>query len=361
MSSTTSTPAPKTRLHSLTSLRFFAAAFVVVHHTLGPDDVPIVDLGFLGVTFFFVLSGFVLTWAGSADQGAWTSYRNRFARIYPLHLLTLVAALVVPLALEDNGVTLLQNLTLTQAWTDAGAHSFNYVSWSISCEAFFYLLFPAVIVLARRLSTATLLWVGAGAWALQSLLAAGLRATNQSWSYFFWTYDLPLYRFPEFLVGVALAMAMTRGWRPGRRLQRVGVAVAAGGLLVILACDLGAYYATRALYSAGFVPAVVVALYAAVAAEQQGRAGILQNRWLRMLGDWSFALYMVHMLVLRVLADLTGASEPGYFPVWSLAPIFVLCVAVAGAAHVLVERPAERVLRSPRRGDRASVERAPIG
>lgn len=60
------------RLNALTSLRFFAATFVVIHHTIGPGGTPLVDLGFLGVTFFFVLLG------AKEEVPHWTSEKRSF-------------------------------------------------------------------------------------------------------------------------------------------------------------------------------------------------------------------------------------------------------------------------------------------
>jgi peptidoglycan/LPS O-acetylase OafA/YrhL len=100
----------------------------VLHHAYLSSPFHMLSLGYLGVTYFFVLSGFVLTWSQSARYGAGTFYRHRFARIGPLHYLTLVVAVVVPLNVVPSLATLIQNLTFTQAWTFDGTRSFNWVS-----------------------------------------------------------------------------------------------------------------------------------------------------------------------------------------------------------------------------------------
>lgn len=129
----------------------------MLHHTFGPDGILILHTGYLGVTFFFVLSGFVLTWSGSTRNGVGAFYRNRFARIWPLQIVTLLVAAVLPYGSSDNWGTFAQNVLLAQAWTYEGAHSFNWVSWSISDEAFFYQLFPLALLLIVRMRRTGLL------------------------------------------------------------------------------------------------------------------------------------------------------------------------------------------------------------
>src|SRR5947208_9971420 len=89
---------PVARLDALTGLRFWFAFLVVMHHSLehwfGPRVYPVADFGYIGVDFFFVLSGFVLTWSWRPELRARRFWWHRFARIWPLHLTTLVLAVV---------------------------------------------------------------------------------------------------------------------------------------------------------------------------------------------------------------------------------------------------------------------------
>jgi hypothetical protein len=127
----------------LTSLRFFAALMVLAHHYFG------FMAGFSGVTFFYVLSGYILAVNYAGKVGSWAEIRlfwwKRFARIYPTHLLTLIATL----PLGSSLAILPLNLLLIQSWIPVqGVYfSFNGPSWSISNEAAFYAAFPLLIVL----------------------------------------------------------------------------------------------------------------------------------------------------------------------------------------------------------------------
>jgi len=99
-----------------------------------------------GVSFFFVLSGYVLTWSARPHDTAARFWRRRFARIYPNHLVTSIAAFVA-IALTGAGVSAavaLPSVFLVQVWVPDPRIFFglNAVSWFVACEAFFYVLFP---------------------------------------------------------------------------------------------------------------------------------------------------------------------------------------------------------------------------
>src|SRR5262249_38714540 len=113
--------------------------------------------GYAGVAFFFVLSGFVLTWSlGDAPIEVRRFYRARFARIYPAFLVAFAIswAIVPPIAWW----VVLSNATLTQAWlplshaSPGPRYSIDLPTWSVSCEVLFYALLPLLVVLFRRCS-----------------------------------------------------------------------------------------------------------------------------------------------------------------------------------------------------------------
>ncbi|MDP9109743.1 MAG: acyltransferase, partial [Pseudomonadota bacterium] len=204
-------------LPALTTLRLFAALAIVVHHCNGVFW-PVAQLGPLdaGVSFFFVLSGFILTYVyrdtltgADTRRGArWQFYRARLARIWPLHLVCLLLTLLWLRVPEPfSAPVLIANATLLHAWIpwDRYFFSYNYASWSISTELFFYALFPWLIAAGARMMLRGLL--------LSMLLVAGLvalayglhlptwAATGQQLSSTGLLYGFPLARFSEFLLG----------------------------------------------------------------------------------------------------------------------------------------------------------------
>ena len=152
------------KLETLNALRAIAAGVVFLRHALnllGPEPTERGAIfgaaqGATGVSLFFVLSGFVLAWSRSPSDSTSRFYRRRFARIYPAYVVSL--ALGIGLMMLDGGrvdpIALAFALTLTQDWVPDPDiyYAINPVSWSLSCEAAFYLLFPFA---ARRCEQAS--------------------------------------------------------------------------------------------------------------------------------------------------------------------------------------------------------------
>ncbi len=171
--------APRPRLDALTGLRWLAAFWVFGYHmqVFGPLPVPFdfpLRLGFLGVTFFFVLSGFVLTWSMRPGLRVSTFYVRRFARIWPAHMVALLLAIPVFYTLaapEHSWVKpfsvpiLLLSVVLLQGFSKDPAILFsgNPAAWTLSCEALFYAIHPYLGALLRRLALRGALLVAVGA------------------------------------------------------------------------------------------------------------------------------------------------------------------------------------------------------
>jgi peptidoglycan/LPS O-acetylase OafA/YrhL len=158
-------------LRTLTSLRFFAALWVVLFHywpnLTGTDVMPaFIGKGYLGVELFFILSGFILchVYRTSVETGGFrygAFLWARLARVYPLHIASLIGLGSVTMVAVAFGAkvdpnilswaSLPAHLTLTQAWGLAPAASWNHPSWSISAEWFAYLTFPLFAWTALKL------------------------------------------------------------------------------------------------------------------------------------------------------------------------------------------------------------------
>jgi peptidoglycan/LPS O-acetylase OafA/YrhL len=336
------------RLDRLTSLRFFAAMLVALHHTtrdLGELGL-VTDFfatGTVGVSFFFALSGFILAWTIRADDTPARFYRRRFARVYPLHLVTWGVALAllfawgydVPLAV------MAASLLLLQAWVPNQGVFFgvNPPSWSLSCEAFFYAIFPFLPL--RRANRTWCLVL-----AFLPLVAA--LAVHVVLGYMYWaTYVFPGWRAMEFVAGAALATYMLRsGWRPAVSL-RTAVLVTVAALVVTMGVLPEVFGPSHGIEDGFMLPAWLLLIATACTADLAGRRGVLTSRSLLRLGEWSFAFYLTHLILLNVVdRAVDGIDE------WSLlgrlaidVGFLGLAIAVAAAAYYAVERPLERRLR----------------
>ena len=335
------------RLHSLTSLRFIAAGVVALMHGFGLYKLPVVDLGFVGVSFFFVLSGFVLTWADTTAGGTGMFLRNRFAKLFPLSAATLAIAAIVPVAPNSNPIYFLQSLTLTQAWGPLSASSFNPVTWSLSVEAFFYLLLPVLVKVMRRFTArelaATVVFLAILQPVMGLMIQLSLGVEVNAWAAHFLTYDFPPYRLAEFVIGVALALLLKAGHAPARGTQFAAAAATTTGLTLALIADLlhiTLWWATEAL----MLPAVVVLIWISARRELAGTSRLLTHPRMVGLGDRSFSFYMVHYLVLGFVGLMVGAGPQG-LPWWLVPPTLIAAVGLAGLTHRFVEKPCERAVR----------------
>ncbi|MFC1418840.1 acyltransferase family protein [Streptacidiphilus cavernicola] len=362
------------RVDSLTGLRWFAALGVFCFHiapTLAPLAVlvPLMRTGYEGVPFFFVLSGFVLTWSARPGDSIRSFYVRRFARVWPLLAVTLLPALAIVhfwdrAPFSPSGT--LTTLTLTQAWTTDDFYTANIVTWTLSCEAFFYLLHPFLLRALARLRPPGLLAVAAVMTLLTLLTRIWPGSDGLSFEVDRLTYASPLALTPMFVVGMCTALAVRQGWRP-----RLGVPPVLGLLALVVALRW------RSSFQPGLIPglpptsgdfdAVVVPLFALLIAaaalgdlERGGR--LLASPFLVRLGEWSFAFYLVHFTVLTAfehygVPDRAGDSPAGQLLVTLL--MLAAAVLVAAGCHLAVEKPADRRIRTALRASRTAADSGP--
>ena len=373
-------------IDTLTGLRAFLIFWIVLYHL--QEEVaallPWLPLqsfaaaGFAGVDFFFILSGFVIAYSYAARFRSFTLplYGRflwlRLARVYPLHLLTLAATVLLFVAAKSTGsnvtnpdyysaVGLVKNLFLVQAWDLPMAFSWNAIAWAVSCEWLAYLLFPIVIALTLRVRGARASTVGV--FAILWLMAAICQGLDSSWQTAAGAGNYGVLRVvDEFVAGCLLYNLYSAGvcQRWGRLatvaslLTVIGlsVAVAPSVLSTDLAPVLGASSQVKALW---LTPLCAIAIY--FLAWEQGAVA----KWFRMPvmmagGHLSYALYMTHFLcliVLRRVWPLDGFATSGVaVRVAVLLVYFAVMVGVAIAANYCVEEPARHWMKrwvAPRR------------
>jgi peptidoglycan/LPS O-acetylase OafA/YrhL len=149
-------------LKALTSIRFFAAMYVVFFHMQIGFTVLRVPLvahfmasGYTGVTLFFVLSGFILAYNYPEVRSAKEFWIARFARIYPVYALSLLLSLMRPVLWHQPHFLAgcILDFGLLQAWWIPLFSAINSAAWTLSVEAFFYAMFPLLLPLLRTMRT----------------------------------------------------------------------------------------------------------------------------------------------------------------------------------------------------------------
>ncbi|MCM6771850.1 acyltransferase [Nocardia sp. CDC159] len=355
------------RLDSLTGLRWIAALMVFTTHAafqpglLPPGDASAVFMsvvkvgGYIGVGFFFVLSGFVLTWSAREDDTPRRFWRRRFFKIYPNHFVAFLLAVGFLLLTGGKIVGWVQQLLLVHAWwpdLDV-AFGVNDVSWSLSVEALFYLSFPLLIVLVRKIRPERLWWWAGGIMAavvLMPVVAKLLPAEPRVWwdatpEYEYWfVYLFPPVRALDFVLGMVMARIVMVGSWPRVRSVWAALAFVAGYAAASFLPT------TFSMVAATIVPLAFL-IPAAAAADIEGRPSWLASRPMVWLGDISYAFYLVHQVALYSMYRLYGTEfQPTLaqsIGLWAVG--LGGTVVLAWGMHRLVELPMQRRFSTPRK------------
>jgi len=327
--------------------RFVAALGVFIFH------LKLIDTGIspawngsygLFVDMFFILSGFVISYSYPSDARGMRAYSRfmirRIARIYPLHLLSLLIFVVlIGVGLERTArstpLDFLYNILLLQAWGVTDHLSFNSPSWSISAEFFCYLIFPLLMLFARKLHPLALAAIVA---ALYLVLAHGHLPIWQERSQMYGAnYDYGMLRaLPSFLNGILLAI-LFRLSQPYRQKRVVFAGIAMFGISVLVLNVFAKPDLAILLFSCAIL---LTAVGESAFAEFPGA------RLLGRLGNTSYAIYMLHDAVLiavfKPLWTWLGL-RPDQFGLFALACCVVLTI-LADRTYAYFENPARRLL-----------------
>ena len=339
---------------ALTGLRAIAAYLVFLHHyNPAPPDTFAKRLfaqGYTGVSVFFVLSGFLIYHRYADDYFAqtnwsWRTYlQNRFARIFPLYALILIATICVNAALGRplNWMQFGLNVTLFKGFFEEYKFSGIAQSWSLTVEVCFYLSAPLLFILLRRWGafwlTIGLVGIGLLLWATVGQLA---------WHGLFSPFPFMMFytffgRAFEFIVGMWLAQK----WRQNR-LPRSRHATL-WSLLLIVICVF--WQASVSMFITSptslFWNEVVVYNYVLPVGIGLFLMGLLRENFiigsvlsqsiLQPLGRSSYAFYLIHIGLIT-----SGLRKIGVTNNWLF---FGMLVLFSYGLYVMVEKPCQRWL-----------------
>lgn len=362
------------KINGLTSLRFIAAAMIVVHHSRGVLWLT-QDRNFAldqAVSFFFVLSGFVLTYVYPRLDGS-VSVRNfylaRFARIWPNHLAAFAALFIICLPLSFYSIKqtnhffiAMLNILLVQGWIPIREifFSFNAVTWAVSAEVFFYLLFPFLVkdferTYLQKTLLSLLLVVGIVTFCNVTHLPMDKSALPGKISIAGLVYINPLCRLFEFVLGMSTAL-LWRKYRPTIKLdKRIGSLLEVFAVCVV---TLSVYYSLSAHNLAGLIgqagivyiihsgSSLAFAFLIFIMALEAGLISrILNLNVFVLLGEASYSIFLLHQIILLFY---TGHSLLfSHVPQALLYVAFLVLLLISSFFMLIViERPGYRFLRS---------------
>jgi peptidoglycan/LPS O-acetylase OafA/YrhL len=365
-------------IYPLTSVRFFAASLVLIHHSVGIflpasstkeahlarcNIVGILSLP-IAVSFFFLLSGYVLSYVylhdgQTVDKSKF--FAARLARLYPLYFVMLILDTPKLLAgeIERHGMKLGLAMTgeifaasmgLLQVWYPIKLAKINPPGWSLCVEAFFCLCFPVLGVLLWKLRgvqlcmTALLLYVGGQAlvWWMRVRLGIGMTVT------------LPPAHLSTFALGILLAR-----WQTLRRMQTDRPQVQAWHVNTVLWLAVGGILLSVWLvpvwqipnpYFNGLLAPIYAAFIWALSVMPTLWSRWLCRKWMVALGNASYALYLIHYPILNLFVHFRWVTPVCYLVYLGL------CLAISLLSHRYFETPVrlwllERALPSGRISD----------
>ncbi|MFN4009708.1 MAG: acyltransferase family protein [Pannonibacter sp.] len=363
---------PRAQLRPLTSLRFFAAVYVVIFHYwtsyhLSATRPLIVELGYTGVTFFFILSGFILSYSHEADGQFPPEQRRRyfvarFARIYPVYIATILVmypGLLPSLAFSalDHVLRLLWAVSspfALQAWIPGAACSLNCPNWSISAEAFFYALFPIVFATVYRHAKTALPLIGLAMIVTWTAQMIGWQWTGRSLTQMAniqpladpvgdliaqFIFYFPPMRLAEFLLGICLYSLWQKGGRNIPAAYLYAVALAGAIAVYLVAPVLPENVLRNGFATLCYMPLIIAAA--------NTKTGPLNSRLLVWLGQISFALYLIHSPVdsyMRTADGLVFGAQLSTMPILFLTLSSGVALLAAAFLYHVIEEPSRRAI-----------------
>lgn len=323
---------------------FGAHCYVIDSHF----DSHVFKEGFVGVSFFFVLSGFIIAYNYQnkiAEQRIskrefWVA---RIARIYPLHLLTLLVAALTGGYIEATGIIewighFLMSAFLLHPMIPSADYffSFNSPSWSLGCEQLFYLLFPFLALFFgwnNRIFYALIVCL--------IVMWAGMFLTPVESIKGFW-YVNPVTRLPDFLVGMALYRIYLK-YRDVKLSYTTASILEVGSLLLFMLFYIFAGDLLSKVYRYSFYYWIPIALLLLIFSLQRGALSrLLSNKYLLIGGEISFSFYLIHLFVIDGYMKIAATYHWQISWIIVVPVVFLLTTGLSLLSYYYFEKPANR-------------------
>ena len=388
-------------LPALTGARFIAAAGVVGYHYQSIMHCPawldpLLGSGRSGVCFFYILSGFILTYNYGSwftkDARRWNAFAEaRLARVYPMYFVSMLISLAVVVGwnlpryralLEQSSYTHLTPGNMTGTFvvdilclqpllpSPEVELLWNSANWSIPCELFFYLCFPVFLIWLHRLSLSrgglirlaiaiycaqSLVFISIAAavarfWAPASLLGHFTATRNLATDLLL--YRSPLLRFGEFAVGVIVGLLFLEERRSPKtqsgslKKRSAGILLCFLGILSVAYCEVPEAWSHGLSWLRAFTlfTPFYATLILLLARGGTPLARFLSWRPVELLGESSYSLYMIHVPILSLLVYKNRSGHP--IGGMEIAVYLALTVIASLACFKYIESPARRKWRS---------------
>ncbi|UPQ74907.1 acyltransferase family protein [Chryseobacterium nepalense] len=336
------------KISQITFTRFIAAMAIVISHF--NKDLFLYKIRFIsdiflranvGVSYFFILSGFIMIVAYHRKEKIeyLDFYRNRVARIYPLYIVGLLLYFFTRYSDVSFYKTFLYLFGI-QSWIPGKALILNFPGWSISVEFLFYLIFPWLYNYLYSKGNksiwiiAVLIWIGTQVFSnlyINSPAYKGPHTESHEFSHYF-----PLWHINEFLIGNIAGLLFVKN----RKEKNYDLAVVVFFIAIILSLIFIPLNFHNGLMAVFFVPVIYL-----ISCNNGIITKVFALKPLEFLGEISYAIYIIHIPVLyivrSVLWDYFQISENNTL-FWIYMPVLMV---VSAGFYQFIEKPMRDYLR----------------
>lgn len=319
------------QLNKLTSLRYFAALYVIAFHYfdvfVGVNSFieMIIHHGYVAVSFFFILSGYILTYnylsyAGNINYKQFL--KKRFIKLYPAYITALIISFVFGfyfyLSSPESRSTIfidsyafISSVLMLQSWTPHLLFSImnvNAPGWSLSVEMFLYVSFPLILLILSRINSKYLISL----FAIYILITLYiiiyflikiplqdyflLSTDNNTLPIHFFVQVFPLMHLPEFALGILTSVLVNRNIIIQNLLFNIFFYLSVAIILLLLNINLlPGYLMNNGILGVFF--AIII-----IKSHLSQTVNLLDNKFLVKLGEASYHLYIFAWPIGRVLA-----------------------------------------------------------
>jgi len=339
------------KITQITFTRFVAALAIVISH-FNKDvflyKIPYLSEVFLranvGVSYFFILSGFIMIVAYHKKEkiGYGDYYRNRFARIYPLYV---VGLLLLWFTREEKFLftDILLYLFGLQSWIPSKAMVLNFPGWSISVEFLFYLLFPFLYNYLYSRKNKSIWVITILIWIITQIFSnlymnSGFYKGPHTESHDFITY-FPLLHINEFLIGNLAGLFFIRNHKQ----KDFDFSISLVFITILLCLIFVPLYFHNGLMGVLFIPLILL-----ISRNNGFLTKIFSLKPLEYLGEISYAIYITHIPVLYILRRLVWKKY--IFDIDVMFGVYMIALILSSALfYQLIESPAREFLRKFRK------------
>ena len=273
--------------------------------------------GTFPVTFFFMLSGFVLYYSNSAKINSFNIkenlkwIRNRMKKLYPIHIITFIMSIVIrwgwilKLDTTDLFIKALLNISLLQSLVKNQSFTFNGLSWFLSTTFLLYCVAIPLILLIKNMKAIKPTYIVILILIIENIIVL----INNSQNYGLNLYTTPFYRVFDFMIGMLVAKAFIESTKTSYKLNNytlyeVGIIIIFTVMYIITLFSEAKLEYGLCYYSLIFALGIYI-----IAHERGVISKLLCKEVFQKIAKFSFEFYMVHELILivfrKIFANLT--------------------------------------------------------